>query len=142
MAGHFVTAVNDAQAGGAPPALAALVNARILTARDRLAAWTYNTPAGFDTLGDPGAPTAQELIDSVATTLYNVAVGRLVVNTFDATLAANGITYRQGTSEALRGLLRLLDAPTFTGVGASGLNFFNDTSVTLTAAQERDMLLV
>jgi hypothetical protein len=142
LAKYFVTAVNDAQAGGAPPDLSGLLNARILTARDRLAAWTYNTPAGFDTLGDPGTPTAQELIDSVATTLYNVAVGRLVTNTFDATLAANGVTYRQDTSSGLRGLLRLLDKVPFTGVGASGLNFFDDPMVTLSAADERDVILV
>ncbi len=142
LAGYFVTAVNDAQALGAPAQLAALVNSRITDARDRLAAWTYNTPAGFDTPGDPGVPTAQDLVDSVATTIYNVAIGRLVVNTFDATLAANGVTYRQGTTEAIRGLLRLLDKVPFTGVGASGLNFFDDTSVSLSAANERDMLLV
>jgi len=105
-------------------------------------------PIGIDSLASAytaylcNATTRCGLIDSVATTLYNVAVGRLVVNTFDATLAANGIAYRQGTSEALRGLLHLLDAPSFTGVGASGLNFFDDPSVTLSAAQERDMLLV
>ncbi len=142
LGGYFVTAVNNAQAGGAPAQLAALVNSRITDARDRLAAWTYNAPAGFDTPGDPGVPTAQDLVDSVATTIYNVAIGRLVVNTFDATLAANGVSYRQGTTEAIRGLLRLLDKVPFTGVGVSGLNFFDDTSVSLSAANERDMLLV
>src|SRR6185369_3294386 len=91
LAKYFVTAVNNAQAGGATPQLAALVNSRITDARDRLGAWTYNTPAGFDTTGDPGVPSAQDLVDSVATTIYNVAIGQLVVNTFDATLAANGV---------------------------------------------------
>lgn len=142
LAKYFVTAVNNAQAGGAPPALASLVNARITDARDRLAAWTYNTPAGFDTPGDPGIPTAQDLVDSVATTTYNVAIGRLVVNTFDAKLAASGVSYRTGTTESIRGLLRLLDKVPFTGVGVSGVNFFDDTSVSLTAAEERDVLLV
>ena len=142
LAGYFVTAVTNAQAGGAPPALSSLVSSRILDAKARLAAWTYNTPAGFDTAGDPGVPTAQDLVDSVATTIYNVALGRLVVNTFDATLAANGISFRQGTLSALRGLLRLLDAVPFTGVGASGINFFDDPSVSLSAANERDIILV
>ena len=142
LAHYFVTAVDNAQAGGAPPALASLVNARIIDARNRLAAWTFNTPAGFDTTGDPGVPTAQELVDSVATTVYNVALGRLMVNTFDATLAANNIGYRQGTNEGIRGLVRLLDKVPFTGVGTAGLNFFNDPSVTLAPADERDMLLV
>src|SRR4029077_4405479 len=103
---------------------------------------TYNTPTGFDTPGDPGVPSAQDLIDSVATTIYNVAIGQLVVNTFDAKLAASGVSYRQGTSESIRGLLKLLDKMPFTGVGVSGVNFFDDPSVSLTAAQERDALLV
>jgi penicillin amidase len=142
LAGFFVTAVNDAQAGGAPVELSGLLNSRITDARDRLAAWTYNTRAGFDTPGDPGVPSAQDLIDSVATTIYNVAVGQLVVNTFDAKLAAAGVSYRQGTTEGIRGLLRLLTKMPFTGVGDSGINFFDDTSVSLTAAQERDIILV
>ncbi len=142
LAGYFVAAVNAAVALGAPSELASLVNSRVTDARDRLAAWTYNTPTGFDTPGDPGVPSAQDLVDSVATTIYNVAVGQLVTNTFDATLAANGITYRQGTNEAIRGLLRLLDKVPFTGVGVSGVNFFDDPTVSLPAAQERDVLLV
>ena len=142
LAKYFVTAVTNAQGGGAPPELSSLLNSRILDAKARLAAWTYNTPAGFNTLGDPGVPTPQDLIDSVATTIYNVALGRLVANTFDATLAANSISFRQGTSAALRGLLRLLDKVPFTGVGASGLNFFDDPSVSLSAANERDIILV
>ncbi|HSV05576.1 MAG TPA: penicillin acylase family protein, partial [Candidatus Binatus sp.] len=142
LAKYFVTAVTNAQGGGAPPELSSLLNSRILDAKARLSAWTYNTPAGFNTTGDPGVPTAQDLIDSVATTIYNVALGRLVANTFDATLATNGIGFRQGTSSALRGLLRLLDKVPFTGVGASGLNFFDDPSVSLSAANERDIILV
>ena len=87
-------------------------------------------------------PTPQQLIDSVATTIYNVAVGRLMNRTFDAKLAAAGIGYRQGTSEGLRGLIRLLTRMPFTGVGVSGINFFDDTSVALSAANERDIILV
>ncbi len=142
LAKYFVTAVDNAGLGGAPPALSGLLNSRITDARDRLAAWTYNTPTGFDTPGDPGAPSAQDLVDSVATTIYNVAVGRLMTKTFDAALAANGVSYRQGTVEGLRGLMKLLDKVPFTGVGASGLNFFDDPSVSLSAAEERDILLV
>ena len=143
LAGYFVTAVNNAELGGAPPELSGLLNnTRITDARDRLAAWSYNTPAGFDTPGDPGAPSAQDLVDTVATTIYNVAVGQLMVRTFDAKLAASGIGYRQGTTEGIRALIRILGQPSFTGVGASGLNFFDDTTVSLSAAVERDMLLV
>ncbi len=142
LAPYFVDAVNRAGMGGAPAQLSSLLNAGITDARDRLAAWTYNTPAGFDTAGDPGTPTAQELVDSVATTIYNVAVGRLMNRTFDAQLAAAGIGYRQGTTEGVRGLIRLLTRMPFTGVGVSGINFFDDTSVALPADEERDILLV
>lgn len=142
LAPYFVAAVNAAQAMGAPVQLSSLVNAGITDATARLAAWTYNTPAGFDTPGDPGTPTLQELNDSVATTIYNVAVGRLMNRTFDAKLSAAGIGYRQGTTEGVRGLIRLLTRMPFTGVGASGINFFDDTSVSLTAEQERDVILV
>ncbi|MEB2285980.1 MAG: hypothetical protein B6D46_04830 [Polyangiaceae bacterium UTPRO1] len=142
LAPYFVGAVDRAGLGGAPPALSSLLNAKILDARARLASWTYNTPAGFDTPGDPGAPTPQELVDSVATTIYNVAVGRLMARTFDAQLAAAGIGYRQGVTEGLRGLIRLLTRVPFTGVGASGIDFFDDPSVTLSAEEERDIILV
>ena len=142
LAKYFVTAVDNAGLSGAPPELSSLINARITDARSRLASWTYNTPAGFDTPGDPGAPSAQDLVDSVATTIYNVAVGQLMTRTFDATLAASGVDYRQGTTEGLRGLMRLLDKVPFTGIGASGLDFFDDPSVSLPAANERDILLV
>jgi len=142
LAPYFVAAVAAAEAMGAPPQLSGLLNAGITDARDRLAAWTYNTPAGFNTPGDPGVPTSQELIDSVATTIYNVAVGRLMNRTFDPKLAAAGIGYRQGTTEGVRGLIRLLTRMPFTGVGASGINFFDDTSVALSAEQERDIILV
>ena len=48
--------------------------------------------------------------------------------TFDPQLAAAGIGYRQGTTEGLRGLIRLLTRMPFTGVGVSGINFFDDTA--------------
>lgn len=142
LAPYFVDAVNRAGMGGAPVELSSLVNAQITDARDRLAAWTYNTPTGFDTPGDPGAPSSQDLVDSVATTIYNVAVGRLMNRTFDPKLAAAGIGYRQGTTEGIRGLIRLLTRAPFTGVGASGIHFFDDTSVVLPAEDERDIILV
>ncbi|MEK7423077.1 MAG: penicillin acylase family protein, partial [Actinomycetota bacterium] len=62
--------------------------------------------------------------------------------TFDPTLAAAGIDYRQGTTEGIRGLIRLLTRMPFTGVGASGINFFDDTGVALSAEEERDIILV
>jgi penicillin amidase len=142
LAHYFVEAVDNAGLGGAPAELSSLLNATVLDARNRLAAWTYHPPAGVDTPGDPGVPTPQQLIDSVATNIYNVSVGRLMNRTFDAKLAAAGVGYRQGTSEGIRGLIRLLTRVPFTGVGVSSINFFDDTSVALTAEEERDVILV
>ncbi len=142
LAGYFVTAVNNAGLGGAPGQLSSLLNSRITDARDRLAAWTYNTPAGFNTPGDPGIPSTQDLVDSVATTIYNVAVGRLMTRTFDAKLAASSISYRQGTSEGIRGLLKILDKVPYSGDGPSGIHYFDEPSIVLAPADERDILLV
>ncbi|MBN1210680.1 MAG: penicillin acylase family protein [Myxococcaceae bacterium] len=55
---------------------------------DRLAAWTYETPAGVD-IGD-GEPPAAEVADSVATTLFNASMLRLVKLAFDDELSALG----------------------------------------------------
>ncbi len=59
---------------GTHPELAALVTAlspgqraRLLAARDRLAAWSFETPAAIE-----GTPSAAELVDSSATSIFNV----------------------------------------------------------------------
>jgi penicillin amidase len=55
-------------------AIAAADMAKIEDMRDRLAAWTsFDTPAAVE-----GAPTAQEIADSVATTIFNAAFGRIL----------------------------------------------------------------
>lgn len=52
---------------------------RVEMARDRLAAWTsFDTPAAVE-----GTPAADEIADSVATSIFNVVFGHLMRNTFD-----------------------------------------------------------
>ena len=47
-------------------------------ARDLLGAWSFDTPAALE-----GSPSAEEIADSVATTLFNVALGRAAELIFD-----------------------------------------------------------
>ena len=52
---------------------------RVEMARDRLMAWTsFDTPAAVE-----GTPMADEIADSVATSIFNAAFGHLMRNTFD-----------------------------------------------------------
>ena len=51
--------------------------ARIAEMRDRLAAWTFDTPAAVE-----GDPTEAEIADSVAATIFNVMLGRLMLLAF------------------------------------------------------------
>lgn len=52
---------------------------RIEDARDRLAAWTsFDTPAAVE-----GSPSAPEIADSVATSIFNATMGHLMQLTFD-----------------------------------------------------------
>jgi penicillin amidase len=55
---------------------------------DRLAAWTYETPAGVN-IGD-GEPPAAEVADSIATAIFNASMLRLVKLAFDDELSALG----------------------------------------------------
>lgn len=47
--------------------------ARVIEARDRLRAWSFDTPAAVE-----GAPTAEEIADSAAATIFNAMVGQLL----------------------------------------------------------------
>jgi len=67
---------------------------------DRLAAWTYETPPGVD-IGD-GEPSASEISDSIATSLFNASMLRLVKLAFDDELGA------LGQSPGTKGLGRLV----------------------------------
>lgn len=107
LAGSFVAALDRAEeemdTAGTHPDLTAVVDeagpdtmAKVLTMRDRLAAWTsFATPAAVE--GDPGA---QEIADSVATTIYNVMQTRLVQLAIGDEVAVLGV--RPGGDHAIR----------------------------------------
>ena len=79
----------------APPELARLAaDGDLAEAVDRLAAWDFTTPTGirdgFDAGDDPWLlpePTAEEIANSVAATLFSVFRGRLIERVVDRTLA-------------------------------------------------------
>jgi penicillin amidase len=138
---------------GAPPLLAGLAASPALReAVARLAAWSFRAPTGIaegydagDRNGRRKTPTAQEIADSVAATLYAVWRSRFIANTIDATLAGvplpPGVSLpRPGSDLTMTALKTLLERPQ-PGVGASGLNFFNVPGVAQ-AADRRDILVL
>jgi penicillin amidase len=111
LAPKFVEAARRVQqertSPGTHPELAGLVQRstaadldQLAQVADRLAAWTYETPTGVD-IGD-GEPSAQEIADSVATSLFNASLLRLVQLAFDDEI--NAIGMRPGS----KGLARTL----------------------------------
>lgn len=154
---YFVPYIRQALARAAEPAanpaLAALAGQPALReAVARLAAWSFRAPTGIaqgydanDRGGALRAPSAAEIADSVAATLYNVWRAQFIANTIDATL--NGVPLppgvnlpKPGSDLTLTALKGLLERPQ-PGVGVSGLNFFNVPGVA-TAADRRDILVL
>jgi penicillin amidase len=131
------------------PELAALAaDPRVAEAVGRLAAWDFTTPTGIpegydasDVHGQLSSPSAQEIEDSVAATIYALWRSRALVNTIDATLGSLGLP-SPGSEQSLAALRHLLD--TFDqhhGIGASGLDFFAVPGVA-DPADRRDILLL
>ncbi|MCC7536587.1 MAG: penicillin acylase family protein [Deltaproteobacteria bacterium] len=88
LAGHVADAVDHLEAeidvAGTHPDLTAFVDeltpalARLRDARDRLRAWSFETPAAVE-----GSPSATEIADSVATSIFNAWIGRCFNAAFD-----------------------------------------------------------
>jgi penicillin amidase len=73
-AGEVATAGTHGDLTAAIAEIGAERMGKVLEMRERLAAWTsFDTPAAVE-----GEPTASEIADSVATTIWNVAFGHLV----------------------------------------------------------------
>jgi penicillin amidase len=109
-------AVAEAATPGTHPDLSELVAsigaarmAQIAMMRDRLEAWgegesPYDTPAAVE-----GTPSPEEINDSIATTIFNAAIGRVLHGIFDDEIAALG----DGTNRPqMKALLRILNDPT------------------------------
>jgi penicillin amidase len=145
----YILAAFDNASNGAAPELTDLAgDPRVTEAIGRLTEWGYNTPTGVDTGYDSsdvdGAfspPTADEIADSIAATIYSVWRGQALANIIAGTLAGVGLgTPSSGSSvKALRNLLDNFD--TNQGIGASGLDFFNVPGLA-DADDRRDFLLL
>jgi penicillin amidase len=143
----IVNAFSRARAAGADPTLAALgADAATAEAVSRLAAWDHSTPTGLIEGWDAGKPagvppTATQVNNAVAATIYAVWRSRAIANTIDAALRPSGLP-PPGSQEVVNALRHLLD--TFDargGVGASGINFFNLPAVA-SPADRRDVVLL
>ncbi len=154
---YLLAAFDHAAAANAPAALAALAaDPRIAEAIGRLRAWDFSTPTGIPEGWDPGddpaalpAPSATEIANSVAATLYSVWRGQVVARVIDGTLAAIGLAgFAPPGDVALADLRNLLaNFPGRQGRGASGINFFAATggsgpTTPTTPADARDLALL
>ena len=101
---------------------------------DVLSTWDYSTPTGLAEGWDAGdnptmavAPSATEIRNSAAATVFALWRSMLIKNTIDATLTAVGLGSELPDSRAAYNAFKyhLLNYPTRGGVGASGLNFFS-----------------
>ncbi len=136
----------DAQASNVPQLAALAGDGRLGEAVHRLAAWNSTTPTGIpqgydaaDRDGVLSVPSADEIANSVAATVYAVWRSQAVAGIVDAPL---GALPKPGASEALEAMRHLLDDfATAHGIGASGLNFFAVPGITDPAAA-RDYLLL
>ena len=129
----LIKAVAHGQSAGADAALAALASdARIQEAAKRMHAWAdhdYTTPTGIregydasDVDGVLGDPTAEEVANSVAASIYSVWRSSFVQNSIDATLSPIGLgDFAPGSSLSMTALQNLLRNG---GVSVSGVDFF------------------
>ncbi len=144
---YITAALANANATGANPVLAALgQNPAVAAAVARLGSWDFSTPTGLNAGYDPGKaagvdPTPAQATASVAATLYAVWRSQFIANTVDVVMNAMKMPLPPDSS-TLVALRHLLDTfSTGSGVGASGVNFFNVPGVT-GAADRRDILIL
>jgi penicillin amidase len=133
----ILAAWDNATSAGAPPILAAFAgDLQVAEAIARLRAWDFTTPTGiregYDA-SDPAEtleePTAVEVAQSVAATIYSVWRSQFVAGTVDTTLASLGLgssALRPSGDQSLAALRTLLERfPVLNGFGVSGVNFFD-----------------
>ena len=149
MLPFLLDAFAHAEHPSAPDELAAFAgDAQLTEAVARLSAWDYSTPTGIpqgwdasDVHGEPLVPVSDaEVAASVAATLYNVWRGQLVRRVIDDRLQALGVQ-GVGSGEALVATHHLLAQTPFTGLGASGVDFFPEPAG-LGPDDRRDVVLL
>lgn len=150
MTPFLLESFDRAAAPGAPAQLAALAaDAEIAEAVGRLADWDYSSPTGipegYDHHDVDGVRTstvpAAERDASVAATIYNVWRAKLIKAVINARLSALGLS-GVGSGDGLKAVHHLLDQMPFTGVGASGVDFFPEPAALTDAEDRRDHVLL
>jgi penicillin amidase len=124
----IVGAFTNASQDGAPEALKALTrDSRIAEAINRLKQWNYTSPTGVssgydasDVDGERLPPSATEVSNSIAATIYSVWRGQAIHNGVDVKLNELGVP-TPGSGEALKALRHLVSR---NGIGLSGQDFF------------------
>jgi penicillin amidase len=125
----LIRAFDDARTSDVPQLATLAADPQVAEAVQRLSAWNFTTPTGIaegydatDRNGVLSAPSATEIANSVAATLYAIWRSQGVAGVIDAPL---GPLPKPDGAEALTALRHLLDTfATTHGVGASGVNFF------------------
>lgn len=148
---YLLSAMDHARHSDALPALAALSSdSAVMEAIERLRHWNFNTPTGIDAgydasdnNGEQATPSAGEINDSIAATLYAVWRGRVVQNTLDSVLDGLGLSdIRPGDPQSIAALRHLLEQfDTQQGYGLSGVNFFA-AGGTGDPSSDRDIVLL
>jgi penicillin amidase len=149
MTPFLLEAFANASDPGAPAELAALAaDPSVTEAVGRLSTWDFSTPTGIPEGYDahdndgkrmPSVPN-KEAQASVAATIYNMWRGQAIRATVDATLASFGLGV--GSGDALKAVYNLLSQDTFTGIGASGVDFFPEPAALTDAEDRRDAVLL
>jgi penicillin amidase len=129
----LLSAIQTARSAGAPPPLKGFLrDPRLARAAQFLEKWSYNTPTGltegFD-WGKPAGvrPTASQIDDSAATTIFHLWLSRLIANTVDGVLGAISPQMpKPGNHDTVKALIHFLESfETSGGRGASGIPFFS-----------------
>lgn len=108
---------------------------RLSDARTRLMAWSLETPHGV------GATAAAEIADSVATTIWNAAITRIIPRALSDELTAAGIG--TGSDNALRWLEFALTSPdSFYALDAGGESALWDDVSTAAATETREEIVI
>jgi penicillin amidase len=150
MTPFLLEAFDNGKLPGAPEALAALADdPAIAEAVGRLTGWDFSTPTGiaegYDASDQDGNRTPavprKEAEASVAATIYNVWRAKLIQRVVDQTLSDLGLS-GVGSGDSLKATHHLLDQEPFTGVGASGVDFFPEPSALSSAQDRRDATLL
>ncbi|HYG63044.1 MAG TPA: penicillin acylase family protein [Thermoanaerobaculia bacterium] len=148
---HILNAYHRATRPAADGQLRDLVSdIRVQQAVERFRNWDFSTPTGIREGYDPGddptalpEPSAEEIANSVAATLYSVWRGQVLEKTIDRTLSRVGLgDFVPPGDVALADLRHLLESFGRTkGVGASGLQFFNAPGFSA-PADARDFIIL